>query len=135
MTGRRVTRANHAGGFTLIEVLVAVAVLAVTLSTFIVAGARYAENARYLRDHTLALWVARNQMVEYYLAKTWPETGTEEGTVSMGNQKWHWRAEISQSPAPTIRRIDISVYRVNPTTEEPADNAIATLSGFISQDT
>lgn len=129
-----IPRPARTRGFTLIEVLVAVAVLAVTLSAFIVAGARYADNARYLRDHTLALWVARNQMVEYYLAKNWPDTGTDEGTTTMAGRKWQWRAEINESPDPAVRRIDISVYRVNPTTGEPAEDAIATLSGFITQD-
>lgn len=133
MTPRCAHQVTRTGGFTLIEVLVAVAVLAITLTTFIVAGARYAENARYLRDHTLALWVAHNRMVEYYIAPSWPDTGTDEDTVKMAGQKWKWHANISDSPDPAVRQIKISVYRVNPTTGEPADNPIATLSGFITQ--
>lgn len=130
---RPAPQAGRSSGFTLIEVLVAVAVLAVTLSAFIVAGARYADNARYLRDHTIALWVARNRMAEYFLAESWPDTGTQEDTVSMADQKWHWRAEISSTPGSGIRRIDIRVYRVKSSTDEEYDNTIATLSGFISQ--
>lgn len=119
-------------GFTLIEVLIATAVLALALGTFITAGARYADYARYIHDKTLAQWVARNQLVKYELQPDWPDTGTQEGNVDMGYRRWHWSAEISASPNPTVRRIDVSVYRFDAETGEPQDHAVATLSGFVT---
>lgn len=124
---------TRARGFTLVEVLVAVAVLAVTLSAFIVGGSRYADNGRYLQDRTLALWVARNRMVEYHIAQEWPDTGNEEGTESMGGREWEWQARISESPDSAVRRIDIEVYRIQPGSDEAGDDSIAQLKGFITQ--
>lgn len=122
-----------AGGFTLVEVLVAVAILALALGTFISGGARYADQARYLQDRTLALWVARNRMVEYQLAASWPDTGRSDGEAEMGGRKWEWRAEVTESPDPAVRRIDITVHRIDPGTGDVSDDSVATLSGFVTE--
>lgn len=126
-------RPSDQGGFTLIEVLIATAVIALALSSFIVAGAQYADYARYIHDKTIAQWVAHNQLVKYQLAEGWPDTGTDEGTVEMGGRQWHWRAEISKSPNPAVRRIDVRVYRIDPETDQPEDHSLVLLSGFVTR--
>lgn len=133
MSGAHRRRPARAAGFTLVEVLVAVAVLALTLGAFISGGSQYADNARYLQDRTLALWVARNRMVQYQLAEEWPDTGKEDGTVSMGEREWEWRSEISESPDPAVRRIDIAVHRINRDTNDPEEDSLASLSGFVTE--
>jgi len=120
-------------GFTLIEVLIATAVLALALGAFIAAGAHYADYARYIHDKTLAQWVAHNQLVKYQLAREWPSTGTQEDDTDMGRRTWHWRAKIDDSPDPAIRRIDIQVFRIAPDSDKPEANSITTLSGFVSR--
>lgn len=124
--------ASRQRGFTLIEVLIATAVLALALGAFISAGAHYADYARYIHDKTLAQWVARNQLVQYELQTHWPDTGTDEGNVDMGHRRWHWSAEISTSPNPAVRRIDVSVYRIDAQTDQPQTHALVTLSGFVT---
>ena len=52
-------------GFTLIEMLVAVAVLAIAMAAILGGMARYADNAGHLRERTLGLWVAHNRLVEF----------------------------------------------------------------------
>ncbi len=119
-------------GFTLIEVLIATTVLALTMGAFLAGGARYADHARYIHDKTLAQWVARNQLVEYTLAETWPDTGEEDGTTRMGERNWHWEADIQESPDPNVRRIDLRVYRIDRSSGEPQANSVALLSGFLT---
>ncbi len=119
-------------GFTLIEVLIATAVLALTMGAFLAGGARYADHARYIHDRTLAQWVARNQLVEYYLAETWPDTGEEDGTAQMGERSWHWEADIQESPDPNVRRIDLRVFRIDRNSGEPEANSVVLLSGFLT---
>lgn len=115
-------------GFTLMEMLVAVGVLAIALGAIIGNAARYADSASGLRDKTVALIVARNRMAEIELGTTWPATGRANEDVEMGGIKWTWRTEVKTTQDPTLRRIDIRVEKKN----ERSGTAFATLSGFIS---
>ena len=122
-------RRRSARGFTLLEMLVAITVLAIALAAVISSGAHFADSAGYLREKTLALWVAHNRMTEIELAPVWPVVGDSDDTVDMGGERWHWHVKVQDTPDQTVRRIDIRVYR------EGAGNdnaAYATLSGFLS---
>lgn len=124
MTWRRIAQ-----GFTLLEVLVAMAVLAIALSAIVVNGGRFASNASSLRDKSLALWVARNRLTEIELAPAWPTTGKSNDDVKMGGTEWTWRVEVKETADPSLHRIDIRVEKKG----EKNRNAYATLSGFLSK--
>lgn len=124
---------RHQRGFTLIEVLIALAVLAIALVAFVSAGAQNADYATYIRDRSVAQWVARNQLAEYQLQSDWPSVGRSDGDTDMGGSQWHWEAEVQNSPDPQVRRIDMRVYPVDPATDAPDDNSIVLISGFITQ--
>lgn len=121
---------KRARGFTLIEVLVAVAVLALSLGVFVSGGSRYADHARYLQDKSLALWVARNRLTEYRIAQNWPDTGAGEGRSEMGNREWLWRSDVEATPDPAVRRAEIRVFRIVDGKAET--ESIASLTGFIT---
>ncbi len=115
-------------GFTLLEMLVAVAVLAIALAAIISNGARYAGGAASLRDKSLALWVARNRLTEIELAPVWPETGKSDEDIKMGGIEWTWRVTVVGTPDPSLRRIDIRVEKKG----EKNATAYATLTSFLS---
>lgn len=119
--------ARH-GGFTLLEVLVAVAVLALALTAVISGGSSAARAAALMRDKTLALWVAHNRLTEIDLQPTWPQLGTSSDDVSMGGEDWTWRAQVSGTQDPTLRRIDIHVSKRG----DSRDYDYAQLSSFVS---
>ena len=96
-------------GFTLLEVLVAMTVLAIGLGAVIKVAAESASNTGYLRDQTLALWVARNQINEQLLDREFPATGSRKGSVSMAERDWRWQLEISDTDDDDLRRLDIEV--------------------------
>ncbi len=122
--GRHCATKIRSGGFTLIEILVALAVLAIAMSAVIAATGRYADNAAYLREKTLATWVARNRLGEFLLAPTWPDTGHSDGDTRMGHRRWWWRAQVSQTQDPQLRRIDVEVRA------SKDGSPVASLSGF-----
>jgi general secretion pathway protein I len=114
-------------GFTLIEILAAVAVLAIALAAILSGMARYADNAGYIRQKTIALWVAHNRLTEIRLAAGWPSTDKTDGQVEMAGITWKWTSEVQTTPDDYLRRIDITVQR------EDSDATLATLSGFIGK--
>lgn len=117
-------------GFTLIEVLVAVAVLALSMGVFISGSSQYADQARHIQDKNLALWVARNRLVEFQIAETWPDTGRDDGRATMGGREWVWESEVEESPDPAVRRAEMRVFRI--IDGEAQSQPLARLTAFIT---
>ena len=116
-------------GFTLLEVLIALAVLAIAMGAVIKAAGDYTGNHAWLRDRTLATWVARNVLVEFQVENAWPEVGERKGTREMGRRDWRWLARVSQTDEAQLRRLDVEVYLLDADDEEP----VSVLSGFLQQ--
>jgi len=122
-------RRDAQAGFTLLEVLVALGVLALTMGAVIKAVGGYTANQAYLRDRTLAVWVARNVLVEQQLENAWPKVGEFKGTTEMGKREWRWLARVTQTEEAELRRLDVEVQTIDADTEQP----LAVLSGFLRQ--
>lgn len=116
-------------GFTLIEVLAALVVLALTLGGIMNAAAFYGRNAVYLQDKTLAGWIANNKLVEVQMAQTWPETGTSDGRVDMARRDWFWEQEVQKTADDRIRRVTLRVRLDN----ADEDAWLISLSAFLAQ--
>ena len=97
------------GGFTLLEVMVALAVLAIALAALIKGVSDNTANAAHLRDKTLAHWVGMNVAAEQRLSASWTEKKTLRGEEEMGNHTWYWRASITETFDEDVRRLDVEV--------------------------
>lgn len=122
--------AHRGSGFTLLEVLIALAVLALSMAAAIKSVADYTNNQSYLRDRTLAMWVARNVLIEHQVRKEWPRVGELKGTSEMGDREWRWLAVVSQTEEQELRRMDVEVY---PIESEDEEFPVSILSGFLVQ--
>ncbi len=98
-------------GFSLVEVLVALTVLAIALAAVTKTASESAGNAAYLRDKTFADWVAMNRITELYALNQWPTIGQSTGDASMGGHEWAWTMQVSDTPDEDIRRVEIEVRR------------------------
>ena len=104
---------NHKNkGFTLLEVLIALAVLTIGLGTVIKVTGNQASQLAYLKDKTIALWVANNKVNEVQL-NNWPGTGTSSGREFMASQEWQWKLKVSNTADKDLRRLDVEVKRAN----------------------
>ena len=122
--------AHRGSGFTLLEVLIALAVLALSMAAAIKSVADYTNNQSYLRDRTLAMWVARNVLIEHQVRREWPRVGELKGTSDMGDREWRWLAVVSQTEEQELRRMDVEVY---PIESEDDESPVSILSGFLVQ--
>jgi general secretion pathway protein I len=116
-------------GFTLLEILVALAVLALAMGAVIKAASDYTASQAHLRDRTMATWVARNVLAEFQARGDWPSVGEQKGTAEMGSREWRWLARTSQTDEAELRRLDVEVRPEDSDTTEP----LTTLSGFLIQ--
>ena len=116
-------------GFTLLEVMVALAILAIVMGALIKVTDSYAFNAGYLQQKTLAQWLAENKAVEYQVMQEFPAIGNKEGQTEMAMVEWQWRVKVSNTADRRLRRLDISVALKDGGLDAP----ITTLVAFVGQ--
>src|SRR5579863_5236043 len=118
-------------GFTLIEVMVALVIVAFGMGAVLAALSSAAGNISALHDKTLAQWVALNQVADTRLNLQVPTTGTTEGDVkAFGNANWHWRQDIV--PVPSIPGLLEIIVRVQRTGASSGSERSASSSGSTS---
>lgn len=117
-----------AQGFTLMEVLIALAVLAIGMIAVIGTAGTSTRQAAELKDETFAHWVAMNELTTLRLASAWPDVGTHKGEADMAGQQWHWQVVISTTSDPDLLRADIDVSNAL-----APDTVVSSLTGFIGQ--
>ncbi len=98
-----------AAGFTLIEVLVALVVVALGMMAVHTTLNRYAAASAYLEEQTLASWIATNKLTELSVAPTWPSLGDYDEDVEFADRDWVCEIEVLETPVPNLRRVDVSV--------------------------
>ncbi len=97
-------------GFTLLEVLVALAVLAIALGALLQATSASSATQAELRARTIAGWVADNALVELRLGTTWPSPGSRlGGEETMLGARWRWDMAVQATPDPDLRRLEVTV--------------------------
>lgn len=115
---------SRSRGFTLVEVLVALAIVAIALVALVRAAAVQVQSFDALRERTLAGWVAANVVTETRLTGVFPPIGRSDGHAQFGGRDWRWQREVVATRDAEIRRIDVRVYLGTP--QQPS----ASLSGF-----
>jgi general secretion pathway protein I len=93
-------------GFTLIEVLVAVAIVAVALGAGLKAAGALTNNAQRLADVSAAQWCADNQLTGLKLAKQFPSVGDTEFACEQLGRTYRGRLVVRPTPNPNFRRVD-----------------------------
>ena len=96
-------------GFTLIEMLVALAIFSLAALALLRLGGATAANSARLHDQALAQMVARNLAVETLSDPAPPAFGVAEGEAVNGGRRWRWTRSTMRSPEARIQQIAIEV--------------------------
>ncbi len=118
-------------GFTLIEVVVALAIVALALPALLVALYQQVDGTAYLRDKSLARLVAANRLEEFRIISSARQTrfsGEDSGQVEMAGQQWRWELRTLATDMENFQRIEIAVKQE----EAPGEQALYTLVAFMN---
>lgn len=126
MIKRRCSR-HRSPGFTLIEVMVALAIAALGLAAVAASISQMVSTSTAMQQRTYASWIAQNKIAELRLANVIPKTGVSSGEVAYAGRDWAWRATISETGVENLFRLDVEV------TAAGSDELIRTVTGFIGE--
>ena len=104
---------RRAAGFTLLEVLVALVILALALGALIKTAGDHALLVANLETRTQAFLVAENQLRRLQASKLWPEGSEQSDVLEQGGRRWQWQARFESTPDPDLKRVLIDVRQMN----------------------
>ena len=111
-------------GFTLVEVLVGLAITAIALGAAMRASSSALQGSVNVENRTVARWVSKNELAKLQAQQALPPPGYASGDVLQANIHFHWDAKIETTPNPNFRRIVISTRR------QDGSTTLATVEGF-----
>jgi general secretion pathway protein I len=119
---------KSARGFTLVEVLVALMVVAMGLAALMVAVSGTARTSGYLRDKTLAQWIALNRLTEVRLNMNKFGQNTDTGELVFAGRTWHYDTRYFDTSIATMKRVVVRVYEGN---AKAKGNPLSESTGFL----
>ena len=120
-------------GFTLVEVMVALAVVAIALPALLLALSQQVDATAYLRDKSLARMVAANKLVELRIlsrARQDLPSGERSGVSTMAGRDWYWWLNSTPTVSDNLLHFEIDVAA----TENPEEEPLFTLVAYLSAD-
>jgi general secretion pathway protein I len=116
-------------GFTLLEVLVAMAFFAIAFAGISKAFGDLVINSDHLQTRTLAQWVADNQLAVLAIERSFPEPGQQSGSEDMAGRTWYWTRIVKNTPDKDVRRVILEVR----TSEHSQEAPVAVLESYLGR--
>lgn len=101
---------SKTAGFTIIEVLVAMAILAVAGVAVVRSTSQHINAISTVKDVTFSSWVAENRMVELQLDNKWPPSNNKKGKMEMAGREWYWRQKVEKVTDDKMRKVTVHVF-------------------------
>ena len=112
-------------GFLLVEILVALVILAIPLAAITRAVSQAIDTTAALRDRNIAMWVAQDRLTMHRIERDWPSLKTTTGTSEMADRSWRWQEKVISTPVVQLRRVEIEIR------DENGPDVLAKLVGFL----
>ena len=114
-------------GFTILEVMVALAIVSFSLTAIAASMGQMIDTANAMRERSYASWIAQNKIAEMRLANIVPEPTSTSGEVEYAGTEWAWRAVVFETGVENLFRVDVTVSYPG------AEDGIRTVTGFIGE--
>ena len=108
--------------------MVALAVIAMTMGAIIENTTASTKNAAYLRDKTVASWIAMNEIALIRAKKQWTNKSNKKGSVEMAGQEWQWKMTIKKTEDGNMRQVVVDVYLA-----DDSKQVMASMTGFLAR--
>jgi len=115
-------------GFTLIEVMLAMAVFAIAGVALLTTADNHFRNMSHLESKMLTNWIASNQLVEATLEQKWPPKNNKKGKVELAGKEWFWLQKVTKTTDKNMRAVVIEVRAT-----EQQKTAISSLMTYVSK--
>ena len=115
-------------GFTLIEVMVALTIIAISLGALLNTSGAQARNTSYLKQKTLAHWVAVNELTQLRLANEFPDLGDKKGSTNMAQKDWYWTRTTKATEDKDARQVTFTMYA-----DKDRSENLTTLIGYANR--
>jgi general secretion pathway protein I len=122
------TTGNNKSGFTLLEVLIALTILAVISAGFLGSMNVTLRQQQILEEKTIALWVAKNQLAKLHAGHNWPDVGTSKEAALMAGRTWNVAISVTSTNEPKIRKITVDV---SDSSKQKGQSPAASLAGYV----
>lgn len=115
-------------GLTLLEVMVALLIFALTGSAMIKAASDHIRSVGMIEEITFATWVANNRLTELQLESRWPPRNNHKGSQEMAGRTWYWQQLVTETNDKGLRAVEVSV-----SLQEGNQQNITSVSTFIAK--
>lgn len=100
---------GRVGGFTLIEVMVALLLVTLALAAAVELDTGSARQLEAMDQTTRAHWVAMNRLAQLRAARRYPAKGDTTGSVHEQGRLWYWKQVVHDGPGSGLRVVEIHV--------------------------
>ncbi len=123
----KTSKRGTSSGFTLIEVMVAMAIAALGLAAVAASVSQMIDAGTAMQQRTYASWIAQNKITEMRLENITPDVSESSGDTIYANREWTWQARISETGVENLFRVDVQVGLAG------GDENVRTVTGFIGE--
>ena len=115
-------------GLTLLEVMVALLIFAVTGSAILKAAGDHLSGVGLIQDMTFATWVANNRLSELQLSTTWPPKNNEKGSEEMADRTWYWSQRVEKTVDEELLLVEVTV-----SDNEQRTNSVTSVTSYLAK--
>lgn len=114
-------------GMTLLEVMVAIMIFAMTATAILRSGSEHLRSTVMIKDISIATWVANNALSEIILEAKWPLKKNKKGEAEMAGSTWYWRQVITDTMDKDFKQVTVEVAK-----DQQMDTMVTSVATYIA---